>query len=84
MHNVSFQFKNMVYPQILACTPKMGTQRVLVPSAENWSGHADINYPGHMTKMAAMSISGKDPSKIFFFPEAVDQFQQNLACSVVD
>ena len=27
MHNVSFQFKNMVYPQILACTPKMGTQR---------------------------------------------------------
>ena len=30
----------MVYPQILACTPKMGTQRVHVPSAENWSGHA--------------------------------------------
>ena len=41
MHNVSFQFKNMVYPQILACTPKMGTQRVHVPSAEYWSGHAE-------------------------------------------
>ena len=40
MHAVSFQFKNMVYPQILACTPKMGTRRVHVPSAENWSGHA--------------------------------------------
>ena len=25
-----------------------------------------INDPGHMTKMAAMSIYGKNPSKIFF------------------
>ena len=25
-----------------------------------------INNPGHMTKMAAMSIYGKNPSKIFF------------------
>ena len=25
-----------------------------------------INYPGHMTKMAAMPIYGKNPSKIFF------------------
>ena len=26
-----------------------------------------INGPGHMTKMAAMPIYGKNPSKIFFF-----------------
>ena len=26
-----------------------------------------INNPGHMTKMAAMPIYGKNPSKIFFF-----------------
>ena len=25
-----------------------------------------INYPGHMTKMAAMPIYGKNPSKFFF------------------
>ena len=25
-----------------------------------------INKPGHMTKMAAMPIYGKNPSKIFF------------------
>ena len=25
-----------------------------------------INYPGHMTKMAATPIYGKNPSKIFF------------------
>ena len=25
-----------------------------------------INNPGHMTKMAAMPVNGKNPSKIFF------------------
>ena len=33
-----------------------------------WEGGTNvyINNPGHMTKMAAMSIYGKNPSKIFF------------------
>ena len=33
-----------------------------------WEGGTKvyINGPGHMTKMAAMSIYGKNPSKIFF------------------
>ena len=30
----------MVYPQNLACAPKIGTQRVPISSAEYWSGHA--------------------------------------------
>ena len=30
----------MVYPQTLACAPKIMTQRVHIPSAEYWSGHA--------------------------------------------
>ena len=30
----------MVYPQNLACAPKIVTQRVHIPSAEYWSGHA--------------------------------------------
>ena len=30
----------MVYPQNLACAPKIMTQRVHIPSAEYWSGHA--------------------------------------------
>ena len=30
----------MVYPQNLACVPKIMTQRVHIPSAEYWSGHA--------------------------------------------
>ena len=36
-----------------------------------------INYPGHMTKMTAMVISGKPPSKSSSL-EQVDFFQQNL------
>ena len=36
-----------------------------------------INNPGHMTKMAAMPIYGKNPSKSS--PEPVDRFQRNLA-----
>ena len=34
-----------------------------------WEGGTKvyINGPGHMTKMAAMPIYGKNPSKIFFF-----------------
>ena len=33
-----------------------------------WEGGTDvfINNPGHMTKMAAMPIYGKNPSKFFF------------------
>ena len=34
-----------------------------------------INNPGHMTRMAAMSIYGKNPLKISS-PEPVDKFQQ--------
>ena len=30
----------MVYPQNLACAPKIMTQRVHIPSVEYWSGHA--------------------------------------------
>ena len=30
----------MVFPQNLACVPKIVTQRVHIPSAEYWSGHA--------------------------------------------
>ena len=41
-----------------------------------------IKNPDHMTKMAVMSIYGKNPSKSSL--ESVDQFQQNLACSIVN
>ena len=41
-----------------------------------------INNPGHMTRMAAMPINGKNPSKFFFSgttgpisPEPLDRFQ---------
>ena len=33
-----------------------------------------INNPGHMTKMAAMHIYGKSPSKNSSSPEQVDRF----------
>ena len=42
-----------------------------------------INNPGHMTKIAPMSIYGKTLQKSFS-AEWVDLFQQNLACSIVD
>ena len=35
---------------------------------------------GHVTKMAAMPIYGKNPS--FFFREPVDQFSRNLVCRI--
>ena len=37
-----------------------------------------INNPGHMTKMAAITIYGKKTLQISSPLEAVDQFQQNL------
>ena len=77
MHNVSFQFKNMVYPQILACTPKMGTQRVHVPSAENWSGHA-----GHLKGKTCMDsiliILKKKMAQGLHLPLYLDYFLQHL------
>ena len=42
-----------------------------------------IKNPGHITKMAAIFIYGKNAMKSSS-PEPVDQFQQNLACSMVD
>ena len=39
-----------------------------------------INKPGYMTKMAAMPIYGKTPSKIFF-AEVDEPIQRNLICS---
>ena len=38
---------------------------------------------GHMTKMAAMPIYGKNPSKIFS-PEPAARFSRNLVCSIED
>ena len=45
-----------------------------------------INNSGHMTKMAAMTIYGKIPFKNLLLRKItpVDQFQQNLTCSIVD
>ena len=37
----------------------------------------------HMTKIAAMPIYGKNPSKSSS-PEPVDRFLQNLVCSIGD
>ena len=42
-----------------------------------------INGPGHMTKMAAMPIYGKNPSKIFF-SRTGGRFPRNLVCSIWD
>ena len=39
--------------------------------------------PGHMTKMAAMPIYGKNHKKIFF-SRADRRFQRNLVCSIGD
>ena len=40
-----------------------------------------INGPGHMTKMAATPIYGKNPSKIFFSRTGGPIFM-NLVCSI--
>ena len=37
--------------------------------------------PGHMTKMAATPIYGKNPSKSS--PEAAGRFSRNLVCSII-
>ena len=44
-----------------------------------WEGGTDvfINNPGHMTKMAAMPIYGKNPSK-FFFSETTGPISMKL------
>ena len=41
-----------------------------------------IYNPGHMTKMATMTIYGKNPSKSSLEP--MDRFQQGLACDIAD
>ena len=41
-----------------------------------------ISGPGHMTKMAAMPIYGKNHKKSSLEP--VDRFQQNFVCSIGD
>ena len=40
-----------------------------------------INNPGHMTKMAAMRIYGKNPSKIFS-ETGIGRFQRNHEASM--
>ena len=49
-----------------------------------WEGGTKvcINGPGHMTKMAAMPIYGKNLKKSSLKP--VDRFPQNLVCSIGD
>ena len=49
-----------------------------------WEGGTKvyINGPGHMTKMAAMPIYGKNLKKSS--PEPAGQFSRNLVCSVGD
>ena len=42
-----------------------------------------INGPGHITKMAAMPIYGKNLKKSSS-PELVGRFSQNLVCSIGD
>ena len=50
-----------------------------------WEGGTKvyINGPGHMTKMAAMPIYGKNLKKSLF-PEPVGRFSRNLVCSIGD
>ena len=43
----------------------------------------NINGPGHMTKMGAMPIYGKNHKKSSSL-EPVDRFQRNLVCSIGD
>ena len=49
-----------------------------------WEGGTKvcINGPGHMTKMAAMPIYGKNLKKSS--PEPVGRFPRNLVCSIGD
>ena len=51
----------------------------------NWEGGTKvyINGPGHMTKMAATPIYGKNPSKIFF-SRTSGPFSRNFVCSIGD
>ena len=50
-----------------------------------WEGGTKvcINGPGHMTKMAAMPIYGKNLKK-YSSPEPAGRFPQNLVCSIGD
>ena len=50
-----------------------------------WEGGTKvcINGPGHMTKMAAMPIYGKNLKKSSS-PEPAGRFPRNLVCSIVD
>ena len=43
-----------------------------------------INNPGHMTKMAAMPIYGRSPSKIFYRTGRPISTKLNLAWSIDD
>ena len=51
----------------------------------HWEGGTKvyINGPGHVTKMAATPIYGKNPSKIYS-PEPAGRFSRNLVCSIGD
>ena len=40
-----------------------------------------VNNPVHITKMATVSLYGKNPSEIF--PKPVDQFHENMTCSMI-
>ena len=50
-----------------------------------WVGGTKVcsRHLGHMTKMAATPIYGKNPSKIYS-PEPAGRFPQNLVCSIGD
>ena len=50
-----------------------------LPILNKWSCS---NRPGHMTKMAAMPIYGKNLKKSSS-PEPIDQWPWNLVCSIV-
>ena len=52
------------YNIIFSKTPRP-ISRILYEASIGRGTNVYINNPGHMTKMAAMSIYGKNPSKIF-------------------
>ena len=65
----------MVYPQNLACATKIVTQRVHIPSAEYWSGHAVLMGTHNMGFYEELSeIIIKNSSCVYYEFSALIQY----------
>ena len=61
-----YMYITKIFKHLLFLNHLANQSQILCEAFIEWGNNVYINDPGHMTKMAAMPIYGKNPSKIFF------------------